>query len=106
MLFPPTSSEIRGHIHRGAFLVNRACRLLATDNEREARLEPVEHEWEEHFGTLLPSKCMRRLPQNVVAINFFYAGVQASVTLNDVGAVRLELPASYSATERRITRFV
>ena len=40
---PPTSSEIRGHIHRGAFLVNRVCRLLATDNEREARLEPVEH---------------------------------------------------------------
>ena len=51
---PPTSSEIRGHIHRGAFLVNRACRLLATDNEREARLEPVDHVWEEHFGTLLP----------------------------------------------------
>ena len=23
---PPTSSEIRGHIHRGAFLVNIACR--------------------------------------------------------------------------------
>ena len=40
---PPTSSDTRGHIHRGAFLVNRACRLLATDNEREARLEPVEH---------------------------------------------------------------
>ena len=65
---PPTSSEIRGHIHQGAFLVNRACRLLATYIEREARLEPVEHEWEEHFGTLLPRKCMKRLPQNVVAI--------------------------------------
>ena len=65
---PPTSSEKRGHIHRGAFLVNRACRLLATDNEREASLEPVEHEWEEHFGTLLHTKCMKRLPQNVVAI--------------------------------------
>ena len=65
---PPTSSEIRGHILRGAFLVKRACRLLATDNERDARFEPVEHEWEEHFGTLLPSKCMRRLSHNVVAI--------------------------------------
>ena len=65
---PPTSSEIRGHIHRGAFLVNRACRLLATDNEREASLEPGEHKWEEHFGTLLHTKCMKRLPQNVVAI--------------------------------------
>ena len=40
---PPTSSEIRGHIHRGDFLVNRACRLLATDVERDARLELVEH---------------------------------------------------------------
>ena len=43
-------------------------RLLATYNERQARLEPVEHEWEAHFGTLLPYKCMKRLPQNVVAI--------------------------------------
>ena len=39
----PTSSDTRGHIHRGAFLVNRACRVLATDNEREARLATVEH---------------------------------------------------------------
>ena len=30
--------------------------------------------------------------------------MKASVTLNDVGAVLLELLASYSATERRITR--
>ena len=63
-----TVPESCSFIHRGAFLVNRACRLLATDNESEARLEPVEHEWEEHFGTLRPSKCMERLPQNVVAI--------------------------------------
>ena len=32
--------------------------------------------------------------------------MQASMTLNDVGAVLLESPASYSATERRITRLV
>ena len=48
--------------------MNRACKLFATDNEREARLEPVEHEWEEHFGTPLPSKCMKPLPKNVVVI--------------------------------------
>ena len=59
---PPTSSVIRGHIHRGAFLVHRACQLLATDNEREARLVPVEHGWEDHDGTLLPSKCLKPLP--------------------------------------------
>ena len=32
-----------------------------------------------------------------------YEGVQASVTLNDEGAVLLELHASYSAKEREIT---
>ena len=64
----PTCSEIRGHIHPGALLVNRACELLATDNEREVIAEPVEHGWEEHFGKLLPSECMTTLPQNVVAI--------------------------------------
>ena len=33
-----------------------------------------------------------------------YAGIQASLTLNDVGTVLLELRASYSAKERGITR--
>ena len=37
------TSDTRGHIHRGAFIVNRACRVLATYNEREARLATVEH---------------------------------------------------------------
>ena len=32
--------------------------------KRDARLEPVEHGWEEHFGTLLPSKCMKPLSHN------------------------------------------
>ena len=54
---PPTSSVIRGHIKRGAFLVHRACHLLDTAKEQEARLAPIEHGWEEHFGTLLPSEC-------------------------------------------------
>ena len=39
----PTNRDNRGYIHRGSFPVNRACKLLATDNEREARLESVEH---------------------------------------------------------------
>ena len=60
---PPTSSEIRGHIERGAFLVHRACQLLATANEREARLQPLQHGWEEHFDALIPSKCMNPLPR-------------------------------------------
>ena len=35
---PPTSRVIRGHIHRGAFLVRRACQLLVTEGERDARI--------------------------------------------------------------------
>ena len=80
---PPTSSDTRCHIHRGAFIANRACRLLVTDNEHDARLEPVEHWSEQHFDTLLPSKCMKQLLQNVVAM----CRCGGSVTLNDVGAV-------------------
>jgi hypothetical protein len=65
---PPTSSEIRGHIQRGAFLVRRACQLLATANEREARLQPLQHGWEEHFGAVLPSKCLNPLPRSLLTI--------------------------------------
>lgn len=64
---PPTSSVIRGHIHRGAFFVHRACQLLVTHDEQE-RLDPVEHGWEEHFGTLLPSKCLKLLSSSFIAI--------------------------------------
>ena len=52
---PPTSSVIRGHIKQAAFLVHTACHLLATAMEPEDRLATMEHGWEEHFGTLLPS---------------------------------------------------
>ena len=51
----PTSSEIGGHIQRGTFLVHKACRLLVTTEERDARLQPLDHGWEEQFGMLLPS---------------------------------------------------
>ncbi len=50
---PPTSSLIRGHIHRGDFLVHRACNLLEVGKDCETRIDPVEHGWEESFGTLL-----------------------------------------------------
>ena len=75
---PPTSSVIRGHIQRGAFLVHRACHLFETAKEPMARLGPMEHGWEEHFGTLLPSKGLKPLPQ--------YVSVSASVRLDDVAA--------------------
>ena len=66
--FPPTSSIINGHIHRGAFLVYKACHLLATDNENVPRLEPSEHGWENHCGALLPSKCLRPLPPHTIRV--------------------------------------
>ena len=65
---PPTSSEIRGHIQRGAFLVHKAYRLLVTTDEREARLQPLDHGWEEQFGMLLPSKCLNPLPRGLLTI--------------------------------------
>ena len=53
---PPTTSVIRGHIQRAAFLVHSACTLLTTAKERREREEPLKHGWEENFGALLPSK--------------------------------------------------
>jgi len=62
---PPTSSVIRGHIHRGEFLVYQACQLPRT-GQGVAKLKPVEHGWEEQFGSLLPSKCLKPLPQSYI----------------------------------------
>ena len=53
---PPTSSEIRGHIHRRAFLVNRAYRLPAIDNEREARLDQWNFDGRTHTGAIKMSE--------------------------------------------------
>ena len=63
---PPTSSEIRGHIQRGAYLVRKACQILATADEREAKLQPLEYGWEEHFSALLPSKCLNPLSPSLL----------------------------------------
>ena len=65
---PLTSSVIRGHIQRGAFLVLRACHLFETAKELMARLGPLEHGWEEHFGTLLPSKGLKPLPPSLLTV--------------------------------------
>ena len=65
---PPTSSVIRGHIHRGSYLVNEACQLLTSVENPEEKPEPVEHGWEENFGMLLPSKCMKPLPHCMLTI--------------------------------------
>ena len=40
--------------------------FIDNPQKRDARLEPVEHGWEKHFGTLLPSKCMKPLSHNVL----------------------------------------
>ena len=65
---PATSRVIRVHIKQGAFLVHRDCHLLATAKEPEARLAPMEHGWEEHFGTLLPSKCFQPFPLSLLTV--------------------------------------
>ena len=65
---PPTSSGIRGHSQQGAFLVHVACHLLAIAKDPKARLEPMEHGWKEHFGILLPSKCLKPLPPSLLTL--------------------------------------
>lgn len=65
---PPTSSEIRGHIKRGAYLVHKACQLLNRANEQESKLQPFEYGWEENFGALLPSKYLNPLPPNLLTV--------------------------------------
>jgi len=65
---PPTSSVIRGHISRAAYLINKACNLLVTAHEQEEPLEATDHGWEEKFGTLLPSKYLKPLPSSTVCI--------------------------------------
>ena len=60
---PPTSSVIRGHILKGAFLVNKACTLLGNSNhEQEDYKKTLEYGWEEQFGVMLPSKYLKFLP--------------------------------------------
>jgi len=39
-----------------------------TGEKAVARLEHVEHGWEEQLGSLLPSKCLKRLPQGYITI--------------------------------------
>ena len=95
---PPTSSEITGHIERGAFLVHRAINLLVTVNE-PSQLEPLEHEWEEHFGVLLPSKCLKPLPRDLLT-TCNCAG--KCDTIDAVVPVLQEFCVSYSVMERHV----
>ena len=60
---PLTSSAIRVHLHRGAFLIKQACNLLKKNNDAD---DPLEHGWVEQFGMLLPDKHLKALPENVL----------------------------------------
>ena len=65
---PPTSSVIRGHIHREAFLIYKACNLLNISDAHLMDAEPLNHGWEEHFGTMLPSQCMKTFEDSILKI--------------------------------------
>ncbi|KAH3894675.1 hypothetical protein DPMN_018832 [Dreissena polymorpha] len=57
---PPTSSVIKGHILRGAFLIHRAFKLLINIDGPETRLAPVIHGgWEE---------CLKPLPRSLLIL--------------------------------------
>ena len=64
---PPTTSVIRGHIHRGAYLIRKACSLL-TEDMRDRFIDPLENGWVEKFGMLVPAKCMKSLPETVLKL--------------------------------------
>ena len=42
---PPTSSVIKGHIHRAFLLIHRACHILENGADYDAGLDPIEHGW-------------------------------------------------------------
>lgn len=65
---PPTSSVIRGHIHRGGFLAYKACHLLSTARDHFPDLDPLKHGWLDTLGMLLPSKCLKPLPAAVTTV--------------------------------------
>ena len=62
---PPTSSVIRGHIQRAAYLIRQACLLLDLTNDDRPD-DPVENGWINEFGMLLPAKCLKPLPEKVL----------------------------------------
>lgn len=65
---PPTSSVIRGHIHRGAFLIYKPCNLLNIGDAHIMDAETLKHGWEECFGTILPSRCTKPLADAILKI--------------------------------------
>ncbi|KAH3719892.1 hypothetical protein DPMN_062776 [Dreissena polymorpha] len=66
---PPTSSVIKGHIRRGAFLIHRACKQLINSDGPETQLAPVTlGRWEKHLCMLLPTKCLKPLPRSLLIL--------------------------------------
>ena len=60
---PPTSSVVKGHIHRGALLLYRLIHLL---DQGTKELDPHEHGWEENFDIMLPQKNLKLIPINML----------------------------------------
>ncbi len=65
---PPTSSSIRGHIHRAAYLIFEACNLLQDVHEKSEHSAVLKHGWEERFGIILPCKALNPLPTPLLSI--------------------------------------
>ena len=62
---PPTSSVVRGHIHRSAYLIRDTLSLLKPDYHRP---DPLENGWISQFGRLLPAKHLKPLPERILKI--------------------------------------
>ena len=61
---PPTSSVIKSHIQRAAFLLKSKCSIIGV-NLASGCDEPLYHGWQSNFGTLIPTKEMLPLPDTI-----------------------------------------
>ena len=75
---PPTSSVMRGHISRCFFLV-RNMETLLLENCQE--LNPLDYEWENQGGCLMPIKHLNLLPDDFLGD----CGCQTNCSTNSCG---------------------
>ena len=60
---PPTSSVIRAHIHRSAYLIKETSSFL---DPHYHKADPLENGWISQFGKLIPAKNLKPLPDDIL----------------------------------------
>ena len=85
---PPTSSCIRGHIRRGAFLVHEACTLIS--NPPQSEEDYFNHGWGTKSGVVVPLKFCKPLPQDILGL----CGCQSTCTTKQCKCVQTDRKCS------------